>query len=125
MKSKKGNRRLRVRVRFLLFCFKLAPMTGDVTCSVTLLGRKKYEAMSDEHPRNVCCKGQKSIPKIQSTNKSLTCIRNLNRLISVLINVDFPHTVQNRGWKYKYHTGIYAKILLARGSTLPTFISTS
>ena len=54
-------------------------MTRDVTCSVTLLGRRKYEeAMSDKHPRNVCCKGQKSIPKIQSTNKSLTCIINLN-----------------------------------------------
>ena len=27
------------------------------------------------------------------------------KLISVLTNVDFPHRVQNRGWKYKYHTG--------------------
>ena len=39
------------RVRFLLFCFNSPILTRDVTCSVTLLGRKKYEeAMPDEHP---------------------------------------------------------------------------
>ena len=54
-----SNKRLRVRarVRFILFYSELAPLTRDVTCSVTLLGRKKYEeAMSDEHPLPICAK---------------------------------------------------------------------
>ena len=42
--------RVRVGVKFLLFYSELASLVRDVTCSVTLLGRKIYdEAMSDEH----------------------------------------------------------------------------
>ena len=58
MKKKKkieGNGKLKVRtrgrVKVLLFYFELAPLTRNVTCAVTLLGRKIYEeAISDEHP---------------------------------------------------------------------------
>ena len=44
---------VRVRAKFLVFYSELAPLTRDVTCSVTLLRQKVYEeAMSDEHPHN-------------------------------------------------------------------------
>ena len=42
---------VRVRVRFLLFYYELAPLIRDVTCSKLYFDGKKYEeAMSDEHP---------------------------------------------------------------------------
>ena len=41
--------RVRVRIKFLLFCSELVPLTRDVTSSLTLLGRIiSDEAMSDE-----------------------------------------------------------------------------
>ena len=49
-----SNRRLRIRVRLRFFYFILnsPPLAGDITYSVTLLARKKYEEVtSDEHPR--------------------------------------------------------------------------
>ena len=51
----KNNRRSRVTVRlrafgFFYFILNSPTLTRDVTCSMTLLGQKKYEeAMLDEH----------------------------------------------------------------------------
>ena len=40
-----------LRLSFFYFILNSPSLTRDVTCSVTLLGRKIYEgAMSDEHP---------------------------------------------------------------------------
>ena len=48
-----GNRRLRVRVRVLLFYSELAPTDPWRNMLQSLLGREKYEElMSDEHPLN-------------------------------------------------------------------------
>ena len=51
-KTIKGDGKgLRLGLGFFYFILNLPPLTRDVTCSVTLLGRKKHEeAMSDEHP---------------------------------------------------------------------------
>ena len=43
--------RLGLGLSFFYFILNWPPLTRDVTCSVTLLGRKLYEeAISDEHP---------------------------------------------------------------------------
>ena len=46
-----GQGQGQVSLGFFYFVLNSPILTRDVTCSVTLLGRKKYEeAMSDEHP---------------------------------------------------------------------------
>ena len=43
---------------FFYFILKSHPLTRGVTCSVTLLGRKKYdEVMSDKHSQGVSLQG--------------------------------------------------------------------
>ena len=50
--NRRARVKVRVKVRFLLFYYELAPSDPSFKMLQTLHGRKKYEeAMSDEHPR--------------------------------------------------------------------------
>ena len=64
-----GNKRFRVRVRFILSYFKLAPTDPWCNMLQTLLGWKKYqETMSDEHPT----RSMSNRPSAEKIKKSQT-----------------------------------------------------
>ena len=70
-KTIEGNKRfrVRVRVRFILAYFKLAPTDPRCNMLQTLLGRKKYqEAMSDEYPT----RSMSNRPSTEKITKSQT-----------------------------------------------------
>ena len=75
----KTNRRLRVRVTFIIFYFELAPT--DLWCNMlqTLLGRTKYEEeMSDEQPRKVRTSYNDSKPTLDAILYKMCFIMNHN-----------------------------------------------